>query len=73
MQDAASRLRAGEAPQKVLQAGRRRLARQGFKVDYLEARKATGLDKLEAGNDAPVRLLAAVYLGSTRLIDNIEV
>ena len=47
-------------------------ARAGFDaVDYVEARCATTLAKLPDGPlETPARVLAAVRLGSTRLIDN---
>lgn len=42
----------------------------GFKLDYFEARHANTLAELQASSD-PVRLLAAGWLGKTRLLDNI--
>jgi pantoate--beta-alanine ligase len=51
--------------------GKRALLGAGFaKVDYLELRAADTLGPLQ-GLDEPARLLAAVWLGTTRLIDNI--
>ncbi len=47
----------------------------GFdRVDYVEARAADGLARQGPGPvDGPARVLAAVWLGRTRLIDNLEV
>jgi pantoate--beta-alanine ligase len=42
----------------------------GFKVDYLELRDSDTLEPMD-GFEPPARLLAAVWLGKTRLIDNI--
>ncbi|MGC2411710.1 MAG: pantoate--beta-alanine ligase [Stellaceae bacterium] len=56
----------------TLERGIVRLRGGGFAVDYLELRAAATLAPMPrlAG---PARLLAAVHLGRTRLIDNIEV
>ncbi|SRR5579875_2946030 len=52
--------------------GRRALREAGFaKVDYLEVRDAETLDAPRAGR--PARVLAAAWLGRTRLIDNLAV
>lgn len=55
--------------------GRAQLAAAGFgKIDYFEIRAADDLRRLGPGKaDIPARLLAAVHLGKTRLIDNIAV
>lgn len=45
---------------------------QGFKVDYVAARNAETLAVPQSASE-PVRLLAAAWLGKTRLIDNISV
>ncbi len=63
-------LRSSKDPSKATGAARRRLRRAGFKVDYITARNADTLAALESG-DEPVRLIAAAWLGKTRLIDNI--
>jgi len=46
------------------------LGEAGFRVDYLDLRNA---DDLAPRTHAPGRLLAAAWLGNTRLIDNIAV
>ena len=49
------------------------LAAAGFKADYLEVRDAETLVRPEPGSLRPLRVLAAAWLGKTRLIDNIGV
>ena len=43
-----------------------------FRVDYVEARSAENLARVETF-DQPLRLLAAAWLGKTRLIDNMAI
>ena len=69
---AADAIRSGTPPAKATAAARRKLARAGFKVDYLAARNAETLAELREPSD-PVRLLAAAWLADTRLIDNVGV
>lgn len=57
----------------AIEAAKRRLLEAGFsKVDYLELRDARTLAPLAAPGPA-ARLLAAAWLGKTRLIDNLAV
>jgi len=54
--------------------GRARLEDAGFKVDYLEVRDAETLRPGPHGaHRRPLRVLAAAWLGKTRLIDNVGV
>ena len=54
--------------------GKVRLEHSGFRIDYLELRDSDTLMPIEEDSaHARARLLAAVYLGSVRLIDNVEV
>ena len=53
--------------------GRATLEEAGFKVDYLEVRDAETLQPLAPGAQRPLRVLAAAWLGKTRLIDNVGV
>lgn len=53
--------------------GAARLAEAGFRVDYLEVRDAADLAPLREVVSTPARVLAAAYLGRTRLIDNMPV
>jgi len=69
---AAVKIKAGQKPTRATAAARRALTTRGFRVDYVAARNAETL-ALPREADEPVRLLAAVWLGTTRLIDNIAV
>jgi pantoate--beta-alanine ligase len=42
-------------------------------LDYIEARHADTLRKIETAANGPVRLLVAARIGRTRLIDNVAV
>ena len=57
----------------ALAAGLETLTQSGFAPDYLEARNASTLQKVESRAEGPIRLLVAARLGRTRLIDNIAV
>ncbi len=73
LQDAATQLAAGAAVDPVLASARARLQRAGItQIDYLELCDATTLQPMRR-RDRPCRLLAAVHLGRTRLIDNFAV
>jgi pantoate--beta-alanine ligase len=73
LSDTAVALRGGASPHAALDEGKSRILAAGFRnVDYLELRHAESLMPLDA-YQAPARLLVAAHLGSTRLIDNIEV
>jgi pantoate--beta-alanine ligase len=49
-----------------------RLTRSGFRVDYISVRRATDL-ALPTGTDRQLVILAAAWLGRTRLIDNHQI
>jgi pantoate--beta-alanine ligase len=70
---AADKIRQRTDPQKATRAAARSLTTLGFKVDYVTARNPETLAVPEPHSDEPLRLLAAAWLGKTRLIDNIEV
>jgi pantoate--beta-alanine ligase len=70
--NAARKIKAGQKPTRATGAARRSLALLGFRVDYVAARNAETL-ALPRSPDEPLRLLAAAWLGNTRLIDNIAV
>ncbi len=70
---AADKIRQRTDPQKAMRAASRSLTTLGFKVDYVTARNPETLAVPEPHSDEPLRLLAAAWLGKTRLIDNIEV
>jgi pantoate--beta-alanine ligase len=69
---AAEKMRVGEPPSRVTAAARRSLTTLGFRLDYVAIRNAETLEPLQ-GPDEPARILAAAWLGSTRLIDNVPV
>ena len=71
--DAAERIAADAPVSEVLAQARLALETAGFRVDYVEARHASTLASVSDRYDGPVRLLAAVWLGATRLIDNVPV
>ena len=73
--DAVKRLRAGERVEHVEATGLAALERAGFgKIDYFEVRAAADLARQGPGPlDAPARVLAAAFVGKTRLIDNMAV
>ncbi|MEH6665161.1 MAG: pantoate--beta-alanine ligase [Brevundimonas sp.] len=74
LRDAADQTRAG-APVAVAEAAAAEaLLRAGFaKVDYVAVRHAESLAPFSGVVDAPARILAAAWLGKTRLIDNMAV
>jgi pantoate--beta-alanine ligase len=61
----------GRTPADAAADGGRALEAAGFKVDYLEVRDADTLRPAAPGR--PLRVLAAAWLGKTRLIDNVAV
>jgi pantoate--beta-alanine ligase len=69
---AADKIRNGKNPQLATRAASRSLTTLGFKVDYVAARNAETLAVPTQARE-PLRLLAAAWLGKTRLIDNIAV
>jgi pantoate--beta-alanine ligase len=69
---AAEKIRSGIEPQTATRSATRALSTQGFRVDYVTARNAETLAVPEARGE-PLRLVAAAWLGKTRLIDNMAV
>ena len=72
LNQAAEKIRAGTNQQTATRAAARSLTTLGFKVDYVTARNAETLAVPHSPSE-PLRLLAAAWLGKTRLIDNISV
>jgi pantoate--beta-alanine ligase len=70
LQQARDRLLAGVAAAEVLADATHHLTAAGLKPDYVELRDTASL---AASAEPPARLLAAVRLGTTRLIDNVAV
>lgn len=72
LMQAAEKIRIGVNQQTATRAASRSLTTLGFKVDYVTARNTETLSVPENANE-PLRLIAAAWLGKTRLIDNIPV
>ncbi|HYM71555.1 MAG TPA: pantoate--beta-alanine ligase [Stellaceae bacterium] len=73
MRQAAGDIARGAGAGAILRQAGAELTGLGFIVEYLELRDAASLAPLSGALAAPARLLAAVHLGRTRLIDNIPV
>jgi pantoate--beta-alanine ligase len=73
LKECAKHLKSGQPLVDVLAVGRAKIEREGFIIDYLEARHAENLAPVASIKDGPMRLLVAAKLGRTRLIDNIGV
>jgi pantoate--beta-alanine ligase len=73
MREAAGEIAGGATPGSVLRRKIDELNGLGIRVEYLELRDAATLSPLAGPPTAPARLLAAVQLGRTRLIDNVPV
>jgi pantoate--beta-alanine ligase len=71
LRDCAADIAAGRPLAAVLDKGRAAIAQAGFKLDYLEARRADTLAPVASAKEGPIRLLVAARIGNTRLIDNI--
>lgn len=72
--EAADRAAAGEPVAAVEAAAADALIEAGFdKADYMAVRRAEDLSPFSGAVDAPARILAAAWLGKTRLIDNMAV
>ena len=70
LRDVAAAVQDGESPTIVAAAAAESLRQSGFVVDYLQARDIETLGAPMRGQK--IVILAAAYLGKTRLIDNIE-
>ena len=57
----------------ALGQGRAELENAGLAVEYLEIRDAESLAPVDGEISAPARVLAAIHLGRTRLIDNVAI
>lgn len=69
---AAEAIRSGTAPETAVETAAGMISAVGLRVDYVAARNAETLAPLKEAKE-PIRLLAAAWLGETRLIDNIPV
>ena len=73
LEEAAALIRSGSPAANAVERARRDLSDAGFRVDYVEARNGLTLAAIADSSAEPVRILAAAWLGRTRLIDNIAV
>jgi pantoate--beta-alanine ligase len=62
----------GQPTDKAIADARSAIVTAGFKIDYVKLRNAETLKEVRAAGE-PRRLLAAAWLGKTRLIDNVAV
>jgi pantoate--beta-alanine ligase len=67
----AAALANGEGCDAASSAGRFKLEAKGFRVDYVAIRDPETLAPLFGPISGPVRVMGAVYIGTTRLIDNL--
>jgi len=73
LKTAADAIRTGTATETARSAARTSLAAAGFLVDYVNLRNAETLERVTNPKNEPMRILAAAWLGKTRLIDNVPV
>ncbi|MCG8613750.1 MAG: pantoate--beta-alanine ligase [Pseudomonadales bacterium] len=78
LQNSATQLQQGEIPEQVILAAEQALTRKGFTPDYYNIVDSTSLQPVTPSapiniSDKTVTILAAAFLGQTRLIDNINV
>jgi pantoate--beta-alanine ligase len=74
LQALAAELRGGAQIEDGVQSATRRVLAAGFaKVDYIAVRDSETLEGVASMGARPARILAAAWLGKTRLIDNIAV
>jgi len=73
LRESAEKIRQGKRISAVLEQGRAAIVQAEFTVDYLEARHAGTLQPVRSLDDGPIRLLVAARIGTTRLIDNLQV
>ena len=74
IREAARRAKAGEAPDRVSAAAAAGISAAGFaSVDYVAVRDAATLGPYIYSAGRPGRVLAAAWLGKTRLIDNVKI
>ena len=73
LNNVANQIGAGKTVDGVLTQARLDLERAGFAIDYLVVRNSETLQPVSNPATEPLRALAAVRLGSTRLIDNVAI
>ncbi len=73
LKEVANSVSAGKPLAAQIRSAKGRLKKQGFEVDYMEARNSENLLPEKHYMPGKTRLFAAAYLGRTRLIDNLLV
>jgi pantoate--beta-alanine ligase len=73
LKEAAAKIGGGAPVAEILKQAREAITRGGLQLDYFEARHADTLEPLKGSVGEPIRLLAAVGVCTTRLIDNLAV
>jgi pantoate--beta-alanine ligase len=73
LQNASVAIRSGMAGNVATTIAEEELTKAGFLIDYVKVRNAETLARVADPRAERMRLLAAAWLGKTRLIDNIEV
>ncbi len=73
LQDLAANIRSGKNIARSCTVARKNLNQKGFKTEYVEVRVAETLEPVRTVSETELRILAAAWLGKTRLIDNIAV
>ena len=73
LQEISRQIRSGVPAAAAVEIAERMLEGEGFLVDYIRIRNADTLARVADPRAEPMRILAAVWLGKTRLIDNIAV
>jgi len=71
LSQAATALASGTKTEAVIPEGLETLSRAGFRVDYFEVRDGETLQPVKDEADSAARVFGAVFLGKTRLIDNV--
>jgi pantoate--beta-alanine ligase len=71
LSDVAAGLAQGQGCDDAAESGRFKLEAKGFRVDYVAIRDPETLAPLSGPIKGPARVLGAVHLGKTRLIDNV--
>ena len=73
LKETAKKISEGSSSGTHITKAKKSLEDLGFKMDYLELRDTKTLATIKGKVSSPARLFVAVYLGKTRLIDNIKV
>jgi pantoate--beta-alanine ligase len=73
LKEAAEAIRLGTPVDTAIASATGKLTAGGFRVDYVKLRNAETLAQAADPAREPLRLLAAAWLGKTRLIDNVPV